>query len=145
MRHPLLMTLLIPLLLMTTSATGQMKGYKPKKGADPDAVEVSLIQLIANPQAYDGKKVRLIGFLRLEFEGNAIYLHREDYEHGISSNGLWIDVPRDMTKDQQQAVNTQYAICEGVFRASEHGHMDMFSGELTSVSRLQAWPSHRSE
>jgi hypothetical protein len=122
-----------------------MKGYNPKKGADQGAVSVSLIQLIANPQTYDGKKVRLIGFLRLEFEGNAIYLHKEDFDHGISSNALWVDLPRDMTKDQRQDVNTQYAICEAVFRASGHGHMGMFGGELTSVSRLEAWPFHRSE
>jgi hypothetical protein len=144
MRHALLKMLIIPLLLTANGVLAQMQGYSPK-GADQRAVEVSLIQLIANPQAYDGKRVRLIGFLRLEFEGNAIYLHKEDYEHGISENGLWIDVPRDMTKDQQQRVNTQYAICEAMFRASGHGHMDVFSGELTNVSRLETWPRIRSE
>jgi len=143
MRHTLLMTLIIPLVFTANSGMGQMVGYNPSKSADRHAVDVSMIQLIANPQAYDGKKVRLIGFLRLEFEGDAIYLHKEDYEHGISSNGLWIDVPREMTKDQQQIVNTQYAICEAVFRASGHGHMDMFSGELTNVTRLEAWSSKR--
>ena len=35
-----------------------------------DPADVSLIQLIANPQMFDGKLVRVIGFLRLEFEGN---------------------------------------------------------------------------
>jgi hypothetical protein len=144
MRHTLLMVLILPLLIAANSAMGQMQGYNPR-GVDQRAVRVSLIQLIANPQAYDGKKVRLIGFLRLEFEGNAIYLHKEDYEHGISENGLWIDVPHDMTKDQRELVNTQYAICEAVFRASGHGHMDMFSGELTNVTRLEAWSFHGSE
>ncbi len=143
MRHTLLMTLIIPLVFTVNSGMGQMVGYNPSNSADRHAVDVSMIQLIANPQAYDGKKVRLIGFLRLGFEGDAIYLHKEDYEHGISSNGLWIDVPREMTKDQQQIVNTQYAICEAVFRASGHGHMDMFSGELTNVTRLEAWSFKR--
>jgi hypothetical protein len=41
-----------------------------------------MIQLIANPQAWDGKHVRVIGFLRLEFEGDALYLHREDLRTG---------------------------------------------------------------
>jgi len=31
--------------------------------------DVTLIQLIANPEKFDGKLIRVIGFLRLEFEG----------------------------------------------------------------------------
>jgi hypothetical protein len=45
---------------------------------DPNAVDVSVVQLIANPQLFDGKKVRFVGFLRREFEGDAFYLHRVD-------------------------------------------------------------------
>jgi hypothetical protein len=41
---------------------------------------------------FDGKLVRVIGFLRLEFEGNVLYLHREDYIHSILGNGVWVDV-----------------------------------------------------
>jgi hypothetical protein len=39
-----------------------------------EPLHVSLIQLIANPEKYDGKQVAVVGFLRLEFEGNALYL-----------------------------------------------------------------------
>jgi hypothetical protein len=38
--------------------------------------EVSLIQLIATPERYHGKFVEVIGYMNLEFEGNAIYLHK---------------------------------------------------------------------
>jgi hypothetical protein len=31
----------------------------------------------------------------LSFEGNAIYLHREDFDHGIGKNGLWVAIPED--------------------------------------------------
>ena len=30
---------------------------------------LSLIQLIASPHLHDGKRVRVIGYLRLDFEG----------------------------------------------------------------------------
>jgi hypothetical protein len=118
----------------------QKSGYMPN-GADQSAQRASVIQLIANPAAYDGKKVRLIGFLRLEFEGNGLYLHKEDFDHGITENALWVDAPRDMTKEQRDAVNTQYVICEGTFKAKGHGHMGMFSGELANVTRIQVWAS----
>ena len=51
---------------------------------------VSLIQLISTPKAFDGADVQVIGFLRLEFEGNALYLHKEDFEQRISKNSVWV-------------------------------------------------------
>jgi hypothetical protein len=129
------------LFLWSGAAFGQMDGYiKPDWHVD-GFQNVSVVQLIANPQAYDNKPIQIIGFLRLEFEGDAIYLHREDYERGISQDGLWIDRPKDMTKEQINAANTKYVICAGTFHASGHGHMGMFSGEITGVSRLQVWPA----
>jgi hypothetical protein len=119
---------------------GELKGYFPNSGSDDTAQDVSVIQLIAQPEKFDGKRVRFIGFLRLEFEGNAIFLHREDFDLGISSNGLWVNVPSDMTKRQQDDVNMRYVICVGVFRAGMHGHMGMFSGAISDVRRLQLWP-----
>lgn len=50
----------------------------------------SLVKLIANPEVYNGKTVQIIGYLNLEFEGNAVYLHREDYENGLTGNGFWV-------------------------------------------------------
>jgi hypothetical protein len=120
---------------VTNSAHAQMVGYFPKGGADIDADDVSLVQLIANPAKYDGKIVRITGFLHLEFEGNVIYLHAEDFRFSLTKNGIWINVPRDMTKEQMKAVNDQYVICTARFNARN-------SGEVTDVSRLQVWSSH---
>ena len=100
---------------------------------------VSLIQLIGAPLEYDHKYVRVIAFLRLEFEGDALYLHREDFDHAISANALWFDRPKDLSEKQVAGVNNGYVICEGIFIAREHGHMGMFSGSLTHVSRLEPW------
>ena len=122
------------------NSTAQLKGYLPNPGPDDTTQDVSVIQLIAQPEKFDGKRVRFIGFLRLEFEGNVIFLHREDFNRGISRNGLWVNVPSDMTKHQQDEVNMHYVICVGVFRAGMHGHMGMFSGEIDEVRRLQLWP-----
>ena len=118
----------------------QMTGYYPKGGADYGPVDVSLVQLIANPAAYNHKRVRLIGYLHLEFEGSAVYLHRDDYEVGISRNGVWINAPHDLTKEQRDTVNDHYVICTAEFDADHQGHMGMFSGELTNVTRIEIWP-----
>jgi hypothetical protein len=139
MRFAGLSIVVIFLLVFFGEIAGQIPGYNSKPGYDATVRDVSILKLIANPQAYDGKRVRLIGFLRLEFEGDAIYLHREDYQHQISQNALWINLPHDITKQEQQAVNMHYVICSGVFEASKHGHMGMFSGEITDITRLQSW------
>src|SRR4051812_30757429 len=51
----------------------------------------SLIELIARPELYDGKRVRVAGFADLEFEGNSLYLSREDYVQMLTRNGVWLD------------------------------------------------------
>jgi len=132
------LVLIAPVVLWAISR-GQIRGYFPKPGPDDTVKDVSLIQLIAQPERFDGKPVRFIGFLRIEFEGNAIYLHREDFDHAISNNGVWVDIPTDMTKHQRDEVNMHYVICAGVFRADNRGHMDMFSGAITNVRRLEFW------
>jgi hypothetical protein len=100
---------------------------------------VSIIQLIANPQLYEGKRVRIVGYLHLEFEGDAIYFHREDIEHGISENAIWINTPKALTKEQRDALNNGYVICTGVFISKRRGHTGLFSGELSNINRIEPW------
>ncbi len=140
MKRMLLFALGALLFLPDTTAFPQTAGYYPKGGPDVEAKDVSLIQLIANPQTYDHKIVRVIGYLRIEFEGNALYFHRDDLELGMTRNGVWIDLPKDMTPAQSKIVNNQYVICTARFVAGRHGHMGLFSGEFDEVTRLEAWP-----
>ncbi len=103
--------------------------------ANQNAVSVSLVTLIANPDRYEGKIVRVIGFVQLEFEGNAIYLHEEDFRRAITENALWLDTPKNFRGYESGS----YAIIEGTFTSKQHGHMGMFSGEIMNVTRLEPW------
>ena len=106
--------------------------------AAEEPLNVSMVQLIANPKDYDGKVVALIGFLTLEFEGNAIYLHRDDYTHAICKNGLWIDASADMVKRYAE-LDHKYVCVVGTFDAKEMGHMGLWSGSIQNVTRCQVW------
>lgn len=101
-------------------------------------LDVSLISLIARPSEFDGKLVRVIGFARLEFEGNAIYLHREDYLQGITRNGLWLDV-RSASKKSATRVSDGYVIVEGVFSMKDQGHLGLWSGSIQKITRMDPW------
>jgi hypothetical protein len=114
----------------------------PSKADQPP--DVSMVQLIANPEKFDGKHIRVIGFLRIEFEGNALYFHREDYEIGLLKNAIWVDVTPEMQK-QSSKFNMQYVLLEGIFSGSEKGHMDAFSGSIKHINRAMPWPSRRSQ
>ena len=58
--------------ILSSKSTAQLKGYSPNAGPDDAVEDVSIVQLIAQPEKFEGKRVRFIGFLRIEFEGNAI-------------------------------------------------------------------------
>jgi hypothetical protein len=108
----------------------------PSRAEEP--VNVTLVQLIATPEKFDGKLIRVIGFLRLEFEGDVLYLHREDYENAILGNGIWVNTTPEMTK-KTKTLNMHYVLLEGIFSAGEHGHMDAWSGTIKNIRRADPW------
>lgn len=102
--------------------------------------DVSIIQLVASPEKYEGKAIRVFGFLRLEFEGNGLYLHREDYEKALYKNGLWVQLP--MTGENQKC-NLKYVLIEGTFDSKDQGHLGLWSGAIKDVKRLELWGPDR--
>jgi len=119
------------LLLLLTGWFGQ-----PSVAAEP--LEVWLVQLIANPKDYHGKVVRVVGFARLEFEGDALYLHQDDDKHNITKNGLWLEVTADLRK-RQADYDQKYVLLEGTFNAKETGHLGRWSGSIQKITRIQVW------
>ncbi len=99
----------------------------------------SLIELLARPAAFHGKKVRVIGFLKLEFEGDALYLHAEDEAHGLTNNGVWVDIPYQDSAPKLECKSGSYVLMEGIFNAEKTGHLGLWSGGLEEISRCQPW------
>jgi hypothetical protein len=105
-----------------------------------NTISVSLIQLIATPDAFDGKFVRIYGFVRIEHEGTAVYLHRDDCEYMLTRNGLWLaanDVAPEGSKEA--LVNNHYALIEGRFDAKSKGHLGLWSGSIDKITRMEPW------
>jgi hypothetical protein len=106
----------------------------------PLVSSVSMIELLANPPKFDGKVVMVKGFLRLEFEGNGLYLHKEDFDQSLTENALWVNVG-NISPETARSVSDKYVLLVGKFDAHGHGHMGLFGGEIGSVSRLERRPS----
>lgn len=107
-----------------------------------DLYRISLINLIATPEKFHNKKVRVIGAGRLEFEGNAICLSKDDIAYRISRNCLWINIDPETiraTQEKLEEFNGKYVLIEGVFNAENTGHMGMNSGGIENINRYDLW------
>lgn len=109
--------------------------YCPNAASQSDG-PLSLIQLIANPEKYDGKRVQVVGFLRLEFEGNALYLHEDDYKNGIYGNAIGIGVTKE-SKWSKDDVNMRYVMVVGTFSA---GKSNLHTGTIVKIINVVPWP-----
>ena len=118
---------------LTPPALAQSKADRRPR----DITDASIVQLIARPEAYDGKFVRLMGYVHWEFEGNGVYLHEDDWKHHLYRNGLWVE-PKSGLPEQLNCQD-QYVIIEGTFRAADHGHLGMWSGAIMDIVRCDPW------
>ena len=118
-------------------------GYnETPNSANQYAKDVTMIQLIANSEKYDGQLVRVIGVGNLEFEGNCISLNKEDLKYGVG-NSIWIELgEKAISYEEAQQYNGEYVIIEGVFDKDDCGHMDMFCGSIKNISRYELWDSY---
>jgi hypothetical protein len=134
-----LITVCIVLLLWfpMISVLGSSPGSKPDES--PKHVTVGMIALLADPERYSGIRIRTFGFLSLEFEGNALYFHEEDYKSGLGKNALELNLTQEQEK-QFKTLNLKYVIIEGTVvstRASvERG---LSGGALGKITRVELW------
>jgi len=109
----------------------------PEHNGDCALYGLSMVQLLANPEKYDGAHVRVAGYIHLEPESSAIYLHREDEERHLFKNGTWVSLAPGASFDGCQDA---YVVIEGLYRARNEGQMSRWTGAITRVTRCQRLP-----
>ena len=106
--------------------------------------EPSLIHIMAQPDQYHGKKLFVSGFLRLEKEGNAIYLSENDDQHLMRCNAFWVSLENNTTQMSHQELvqefSGKYVDLQGTFDKDEHGHMDHFQGAFKNITHISTKP-----
>ena len=126
----------VPVLLFGVGLVVFFVAATSSRADDGRPEAVSLIQLIANPGSLDGKRVLLTGYVVLEADNKAVYLHESDAKFGIARNGLWLDVP--LGGDARRAqFHGRYVLIEGKFNARRRGHREAFSGTIEDVGRFE--------
>jgi hypothetical protein len=106
-------------------------------------VKVSLVQLIATPEKFDGKLVSVQGFLDMDREGDLLYLHQSDSENVILSNAIWVRRTEQMGKDKAK-LNMKYVKVTGAFRLGFKEQLGNPSNGIPEVQSVELWsdPAH---
>src|SRR5215210_6665436 len=104
------------------------------------SLSLSLIQLIASPHLHDGKRVRVIGYLRLDFEGTKIYIHETDYWKFIFPNAVWMSFGSAPISKEWQRLNGRYVLVEGLFSTKQKGHLGGYDSSITEITNIEPWP-----
>ena len=107
-----------------------------------EAQPVSMIQLIAAPQKYHNKLIRVIGVSHIGFESNSIWLNKEHYRNNVIYNSLWIKPNYTILKTtakKLQKMNGNYVLIEGYFNQNNKGHFGMYIGTIEEISRFDLW------
>jgi hypothetical protein len=105
-------------------------------GANEKTVElepfrlVSLIQLLATPDRFDGLPVVVDGFCSVGFEDDALFLHKDDWTYSLTSNALRIDAGPAVVDERY---NKKYVTLFGVF-STNHGQT--YAGSIGSIERV---------
>ncbi len=114
---------------------------------------VSLLKVIANPEKYNGKKLRLIGFLNFGAAGFvdealSLYVSQADGRYTITANAIALG--RVKLKVLNEKLIGRYVVLEGTFHASdpfdgEEEHAKLVAvepnGTLEDVDRLELFES----
>ena len=103
---------------------------------------VPMQQLLAEPQRFEGQRVRTTGFLRLEFEANALYLARDDFNNTTMQHAVWLDLTNAQLR-RLGKLNNGHVVVEGVFSAQYKGHGGKWPGALRHVAGVRMWRKPR--
>lgn len=120
---------LLIILIISSTATAQA----PVKQSYDD---ISIINLIANPERYSGKLVSFSGIITVEVENNAIWLSKSDMDNSVTKNAVWIKM--DSEKFHRYiSLSERYVIIKGKFTSKDcNGQMCAFSGTLIPMEVL---------
>jgi hypothetical protein len=111
----------------------------PVDGQQPAAPRISMIQLIANPEKFDGQLVSVVGFLTMGEEGTGLWLHETDFLNGIDADAVSVDRTKEMHEDRER-LGLNYVLIEGTFQKNDRklvGYPQ--TGRIIRVRRCDLW------
>lgn len=96
---------------------------------------VSIINLIATPDVYAGKKIRTVGVASIGYEANAIYLTAEDANIGNFANGIALGFANfEISEERKQSLDKRHVHVQGVFIPNDPNSPLHWQGIIKDIS-----------
>lgn len=105
---------------------------------------VSLVEVIARPEKFDGELVALQGFMRFDREPKhgvsvSLYLHQEDADNLIASNMVLVIPSEQMLRDEEK-LDRMYVRITGVFHSIPVSNKDSsHGGVIKDIQSCAMW------
>jgi hypothetical protein len=120
----------------------------PSLLSQDQAEPISLIQLVASPEKFNGKLVVVRGFLLIagrphDVVGYILYLHKEDAENNLGNSV--VIVPSEQMKRDQEKIDRMYIQLTGTVRSVRiSGTADSYVSSVGDITSCTVWsdPSH---
>ncbi len=117
-------------------AKHRRRATRTLEGETVAPTDVDFPTLLASPQAFDGKRIRITGYYHNEFEGSSFAATPADidnYDEAIwlGGNSTFADPGRF------DRGNNVTATVEGTFNIGPGGHMGLWMGELNRLTRFE--------
>lgn len=97
-------------------------------------IECSLVELIVQPERFDGKRIVTQGIAVIEFEGNAVYLSSESADHGAAMNGIRLRLKNDKALEH---LNMKWIFVSGTFHMRRFEN-EQFKGTIDNITHIYA-------
>jgi len=125
----------IPLALAAVSSCLSSEPLPPVASAPIS--EVSIQELMAAPDKFNGARVRVIAPCSIEFEGAALYATEEAQRARATRQAVWLQLKWPLLPERR-SLNGKYVLVEGRFVSELSGHEGIFQGAIVDVTSLEA-------
>ena len=95
---------------------------------------ISLVALLSDPAKHTGQFVRITGYLHLIYEGDGLFLHKEDYRQWIPANAIGLSIP---ARDMNKSLNHEYVTVLGQFSGDPKLEHPIYGSRVLRVCRFE--------
>jgi hypothetical protein len=98
---------------------------------------VSLINLIATPERFDGKAVIVSGFFSDKFENRRLYFDKISIQKQISENSTFLIFDSTVTPSSLKIYNNSIVELKGVFHKVAENNKNSFTHYLSKIYSIK--------
>lgn len=106
-----------------------------------EAVNVTCDDILAEPERYNGKLVRVIGYGYFHGEGHVVYPD-ENPTNQVNNHYIPVEyneLELDITKEELYGFDGKLILIEGTYDTSKLNWGGVLPGGITNISRIDLW------